>query len=120
MKNMASAINPENASKFRNSRNLLCCIIQCLISCMYNKSLSVLGVSFVINSISLMFVPDVVWASVGVTVMTVSVTRAASMAPANNPGSVTARRDGAGSSATRVSYYFVGTCWDSFRPLYLH
>lgn len=45
----------------------------------------------------------VVWASVGVTVMTVSVTRAASMAPANNPGNVTARRDGAGSSATRVS-----------------
>lgn len=45
----------------------------------------------------------VVWASVGVTVMTVSVTRAASMAPANNPGNVTARRDGVGSSATRVS-----------------
>lgn len=47
--------------------------------------------------------PDVVWASVGVTVTTVSVTRAASMAPANNPGNATARRDGAGSSATRVS-----------------
>lgn len=47
--------------------------------------------------------PDVVWASVGVTVTTVSVTRAASTAPANSPGNVTARRDGAGSSATRVS-----------------
>lgn len=46
---------------------------------------------------------DVVWASVDVTVMTVSVTQAASMAPASSPGSVTARRDGAGSSATRVS-----------------
>lgn len=47
--------------------------------------------------------PGVVWASVGVTVMTVSVTQAASMAPANSPGNVTARRDGVGSSATRVS-----------------
>lgn len=47
--------------------------------------------------------PGVVWASVGVIVMTVSVTQAASMALANNPGNVTARRDGAGSSATRVS-----------------
>lgn len=45
----------------------------------------------------------VAWASVGVTVMTVSVTQAASMAPANSPGSVTARRDGVGFSATRVS-----------------
>lgn len=47
--------------------------------------------------------PGVVWASVGVTVTTVSVTRAASMAPANSPGNVTARRAGVGSSATRVS-----------------
>lgn len=45
----------------------------------------------------------VVWASVAVTVMTVSVTQAASMAPVNSPGNVTARRDGVGSSATRVS-----------------
>lgn len=53
--------------------------------------------------------PGVVWASVDVTVMTVSVTQAASMAPANNPGSVTARRDGGGSSATRVSLLSVNS-----------
>lgn len=47
--------------------------------------------------------PGVALASVGVTVTTVSVTQAASTAPANSRGSVTARRDGAGSSATRVS-----------------
>lgn len=45
----------------------------------------------------------VAWASVGVTVMTVSVIQAASMAPANSPGNATARRAGVGSSATRVS-----------------
>lgn len=45
----------------------------------------------------------VVWALVGVTVMTASVTLAASMAPANSLGSVTARRAGVGFSATRVS-----------------
>lgn len=57
--------------------------------------------------------PGVVWDSVGVTVMTVSVTRAASMAPANNPGNVTARRDGVGSSATRVSLLRdLLLCWD--------
>lgn len=47
--------------------------------------------------------PGVAWASVGVTVTTASVTQAASMAPANSRGNVTARRDGADSSATRVS-----------------
>lgn len=47
--------------------------------------------------------PGVAWASVAVTVTTVSVTQAASTAPANSPGNVTARRAGAGSSATRVS-----------------
>lgn len=46
---------------------------------------------------------DVVWASKGATVMTAFVTQAASMAPANSPGNVTARRDGVGYSATRVS-----------------
>lgn len=51
----------------------------------------------------------VVWALVGVTAMTASVTRAASMAPANNHGNVTARRDGVGSSATRVSLLTVLT-----------
>lgn len=45
----------------------------------------------------------VVWDLVGVTVMTASVTLAASMAPANSLGSVTARRAGVGFSATRVS-----------------
>ena len=34
---------------------------------------------------------------------TASVTLAVSMAPANSPGSATARRDGVGSSAIRVS-----------------
>lgn len=53
---------------------------------------------FLINAVF----SGVVWASVAVTVMTVSVTRAASMAPANSPGNVTARRAGVGSSATRV------------------
>lgn len=59
--------------------------------------------------------PGVVWASVGVTVMTVSVTQAVSMAPANSPGNVTVRRDGVVSSATRVSLLrdsvlFLGPC----------
>lgn len=59
---------------------------------------------FVIDNIKIIVVfSGVVWASAAVTVMTVSVTQAASMAPANNLGSVTARRDGVGSSATRVS-----------------
>ncbi len=54
----------------------------------------------------------VVWASVGVTVTTVSVTQAASMAPANSPGNVTARRAGVGSSATRVSFLRdLVCCW---------
>ncbi|KAA8595516.1 hypothetical protein FQN60_010807 [Etheostoma spectabile] len=44
---------------------------------------------------------SVVWASVGVTVMTVSVTQAAFMAPANSPGNVTVRKDGVVSSAIR-------------------
>lgn len=41
--------------------------------------------------------------SAAVTVMTASVTQDAFMAPASSPGSVTARRDGVDSSATRVS-----------------
>lgn len=45
---------------------------------------------------------SVVWASVAVTVMTVSDTQAVFMAPASSHGSVTARRDGADSSATRI------------------
>lgn len=49
--------------------------------------------------------PGVVWASLDVTVTTVSVTQAASMAPANSPGSVIARRAGVVSSATRVSLH---------------
>lgn len=60
--------------------------------------------------------PGVVWVSVGVTVTTVSVTPAASMAPANSPGNVTARRAGAGFSATRVSVHHgeIYYCfWDS-------
>lgn len=46
---------------------------------------------------------SVVWASVGVTVTTASVTQAASMAPVSSLGNATARRAGVGSSATRVS-----------------
>lgn len=45
----------------------------------------------------------VVWVSAAVTVTTASVTQDAFMAPASSPGSVTARRDGVDSSATRVS-----------------
>lgn len=45
---------------------------------------------------------SVVWASVDVTVTTVYVTQAAFMAPASSPGNVTAKRDGVGSSATRI------------------
>lgn len=57
------------------------------------------------------------WASVAVTVMTVSVTQAASMAPANSLGSVTARRDGVGFFATRVSLFRdLLLCWVSQAP----
>lgn len=49
--------------------------------------------------------PGVVWALVDVTVMTASVTQDASMAPASNHGSVTARRGGAASFATKVRFY---------------
>lgn len=45
---------------------------------------------------------SVVWVSVAVTVTTASVTQDAFMAPASSPGSVTARRDGVDSSATRI------------------
>lgn len=45
----------------------------------------------------------VVLVSAAVTAMTASVTQDAFMAPASSPGSVTARRDGVDSSATRVS-----------------
>lgn len=48
--------------------------------------------------------PGVVWASVGVTVMTAFVTQAASMAPANSLGSATVRRGGGASSATKVRF----------------
>lgn len=59
---------------------------------------------FVMNSVFIyVLFPGVALASVGVTATTVSVTPAVSMAPVNSPGSVTARRVGVGSSATRVS-----------------
>lgn len=58
----------------------------------------------------------VVWVSAAVTVMTASVTQDAFMAPANSPGSVTARRDGVDSSATRVrSHNALVHFWDYFR-----
>ena len=89
--NMASATNLESASTFRkrpfaqlNNRHV------------YILTFLLFFYFFLLRSLADEFVfPGAVWASVVVTVTTVSVTQAASMAPA--------RRDGAASSAIRVS-----------------
>ena len=97
--NMASATNLESASTFRkrpfaqlNNRHV------------YILTFLLFFYFFLLRSLADEFVfPGAVWASVVVTVTTVSATQAASMAPASSPGSATARRDGAASSAIRVS-----------------
>lgn len=118
MKSMASVINLESASKFGKS---ITCPHHLLTSTTDTFIYSQILTDFCSEHLLTNLFPGAVWASVAVTVMTVSVIQAASMAPANSPGSVTARKDGVGSSAIRVSLLIsFTTAWGQAACFVLH